>query len=95
MAIQKGIAISITYIGDGTSTVFTLDLHRDPYFIGAAADPEVVNWFSSALRTKNPIGVLSISGEPVTFSAGVLTFTVPVAPRVNDTAVASVYILFD
>jgi hypothetical protein len=86
MAIQKAVRILIWAISDGTSTSFTFDLTKDPYWVGAATSSgqggRVTNWPADpGEAATTPTGVMLINGATsATISNTVVTVTVPVKP---------------
>lgn len=81
MALRKAVIIQVWAISDGISTVFTLDLTKDPYWVGSHTTSgiggAIQNW-DTALITD----VLEVLGaESVSISGTVVTITVPLQPE--------------
>lgn len=81
MALRKAVIIQVWAISDGVSTVFTLDLLKDPYWVGShttsGVGGTIQNW-DTALITD----VLEVLGaESVSISGTVVTITVPLQPE--------------
>lgn len=104
MSIRLFWEIFFGVMGDGETTVFTLDLAHDPYLISGKnavnGDPsiEFVNWFSNSGGNK-PTGVGFVQGGPPTFTASlsgtVLTITFATAPPANTAIQCGVTLLWD
>lgn len=96
MAIQKSLILAFSAVGDGTNTVFELDLDRDPYLIlcgilGVTTPLTLVNWFSND-RVNKPVSVVGgqTTGDDhinfsVTLTYPALTVTLASAPPNGDT----------
>ena len=86
MAIKNAVTISVDSVTDGISSSFSIDLTKDPYFLGG----NVVNWFSDNRRVTQPTGVSSADPNvSVSLSGTVLTINYTIAPvaGVNSTTV--------
>lgn len=81
--LPKAIIISTGVYGNGTDTVFVLDLLKDPYNVIGAGNPggPVENWFSKDPRFSLPTGVQNPgSSNTVSLSGTVVTYTFATAP---------------
>lgn len=94
MANQKAFGINVTFVSDGTSTMVTFDLFKDPYRL----DAEVANWFAIESKSSRPVGTITTNpGWSVSLTNDTLTVTFP--PGSFPTAgqvvtVGGIYLLF-
>jgi hypothetical protein len=80
MALRKAVIVEVWAISDGENTEFTLDLSKDPYWVGthtsSGVGGAIQNWDYSLVND-----VLSIEGaENMSISGTVVTITVPLQP---------------
>jgi hypothetical protein len=81
MALRKAVIVEVWAISDGVSTEFTLDLLKDPYWVGSHTTSGIggviQNWDTSLVND-----VLSVEGaESMSISGTVVTITVPLKPE--------------
>lgn len=93
MAIKDVVPCAVYIVGDDVSTVFVLDLEKDPYSVGIATVLE--NWFGDDKHVSQPTGIragdtnqYSLSNLKVT-----ITFTTPPASDSPGTG-CNFYLLF-
>jgi hypothetical protein len=81
MALRKAVIVEVWAISDGISTEFTLDLTKDPYWVGSHTTSgiggQIQNWDYSLIND-----VLAVEGaENMSISGTVVTITVPLKPE--------------
>ena len=81
MALRKAVIVQVWAISDGFSTVFTVDLLKDPYWVGSHTTSgiggTIQNWDMALVAD-----VLEVLGaESVSISGTVVTVTVPLQPE--------------
>jgi hypothetical protein len=93
MAIQLRNDIVISFIGDGTSTVFSIDLSKDPYVSNAGP---LINWFATEKKTSMPVSAVSADSSisSVSLSGTILTMTFSAAPPATSPRSVEISILF-
>lgn len=92
MAIQKVVNFTVSILGDGSTTVLTIDLLRDPYIINDGAAGTVENWFSRIPQSSWPIGVASNgSFYTATLNGSVITLTFGTAPTGQSSISVTLY----
>jgi hypothetical protein len=80
MALRKAVIVEVWAIADGENTQFTLDLTKDPYWVGSHTTSgiggSIQNWDYSLIND-----VLAVEGaEGMSIDGTVVTITVPLQP---------------
>jgi hypothetical protein len=96
MAIGIGVQIVFEVVGDGSQTVFTLDLLKQPYGFELPASTTPTVWFSDDRKATSPVSAFAPAGEPYSASLSdtVVTVTFSTAPPVNALTQANVNLIF-
>jgi hypothetical protein len=94
VAIKTEFNITGNVQGDNVSTVFVLDLERDPYTI--AIGTPVINWFAVDGKSTKASGIVGLDGNSYSLLDTKVTITFPTAPANTPTSAGfTFFLLFD